>query len=175
MPQPSSLDTRHTSLMPRIRMPRSVSLIPRLLLALLASIVTLGLFAQEEIPEVARSLMEEAAAARDANRVDEAIAKYSRVLEVAPELASAYVNLGAVLFETGRYDEALKAYKVALAPLEKSFPKTDKPDPLNAQAYANLGGIYLKQGQWQPALDAYTKSQRLDPKNIGTHYNLGFL
>src|SRR5256885_1202110 len=83
---PSSLEPRHTLLMPRILMPRLVNLIPRVVFALLASIVTLGLFAQEEIPEVARSLMEEAAAARDGNRVEEAIAKYARVIEVAPAL-----------------------------------------------------------------------------------------
>src|SRR5439155_19960405 len=102
--------TRHTSPMPRIRIPRSVNLIPRLLLALLASIVTLGLFAQEEIPEVARSLMEEAAAARDANRVDEAIAKYSRVIEVAPGLGSAYVNLGALYFNQQKVDRAYATF-----------------------------------------------------------------
>src|SRR2546430_17263584 len=94
MPQSSPLVPRYPSLMPRAHMPRSANLIPRLLLALLASIVTLGLFAQEEVPEVARSLMEEAAAARDGNRVDQALAKHSRGIEVAPELASAYLDLG---------------------------------------------------------------------------------
>src|SRR2546423_8226572 len=110
MPQPSSLEPRHTRLMPRILMPRLVNLIPRVVFALLASIVTLGLFAQEEIPEVARSLMEEAAAARDGNRVDEAIAKYARVIEVAPALASAYVNLGALYFNQQKVDRAYATF-----------------------------------------------------------------
>src|SRR5205807_5802993 len=110
MPQSSPLVPRYPSLMPRAHMPRPANLIPRLLLALLASIVTLGLFAQEEIPEVARSLMEEAAAARDGNRIDEAIAKYARVIEVAPALASAYVNLGALYFNQQKVDRAYATF-----------------------------------------------------------------
>jgi tetratricopeptide (TPR) repeat protein len=79
-------------------------LIPILLL------LALPLLAQEDMPEVARSLMEEAAAARDAKRVDEAIAKYTRVLEVAPTLASAYINLGALYFNQGKIDQAYATF-----------------------------------------------------------------
>src|ERR1700682_5781058 len=67
-------------------------------------------FGQEEMPEVARSLMEEAAVARDANRTDEAIAKYARVIEVAPSLASAYVNLGALYFNQKKVDLAYATF-----------------------------------------------------------------
>ena len=67
--------------------------------------------AQEDVPEIARSLMEEAERARDINRVDEAIAKYSRVIEVAPGLTSAYVNLGALYFKQGKVEDAYKVFK----------------------------------------------------------------
>ena len=69
-----------------------------------------ALRAQEEIPEVARSLLEEAEHAREAGRLDEAVAKYKRVLEVAPSLASAYVNLGAVYFKQGKIEDAYQTF-----------------------------------------------------------------
>lgn len=63
-----------------------------------------------DVPEVARSLMEEAASARDAGRLDEAIAKYRRVTDVAPSLASAYVNLGALYYKQGKVDQAYETF-----------------------------------------------------------------
>ena len=62
------------------------------------------------MPEIARSLLEEADRAREAGRADDAIQKYRRVLEVAPELASAYVNLGALLHERGKSEEAYAVF-----------------------------------------------------------------
>ena len=66
--------------------------------------------AQEDVPEVARTLMEDAERAREANRVDDAIAKYRRVIEVAPTLASAYVNLGALYYKQGKVAEAYDTF-----------------------------------------------------------------
>jgi tetratricopeptide (TPR) repeat protein len=80
-------------------------------------------FGQEEMPEVARSLMEEASAAKDANRTDEAIAKYTRVIEVAPALASAYVNLGAIYFNQKKADQAYATFVKGLqnAPADRTL------------------------------------------------------
>jgi tetratricopeptide (TPR) repeat protein len=79
----------------------------RFLLTLIALLLlTFFARAQEDMPEVARSLMEEAEHARDAGRADEAIAKYTRAIEVAPQLASAYINLGAIYFKQGKVDKA---------------------------------------------------------------------
>src|SRR5688572_11026324 len=64
----------------------------------------------QDMPEIARSLLEEADRAREAGRADDAIQKYRRVLEVAPELASAYVNLGALLHERGKSEEAYAVF-----------------------------------------------------------------
>src|SRR6476469_9166956 len=66
--------------------------------------------AQEDIPEVARALMEDAERAREANRIADAVAKYRRVIEVAPSLASAYVNLGALYFKQGKATEAYETF-----------------------------------------------------------------
>lgn len=79
--------------------------------------------AQEDMPEVARSLMEEAEHARESNRIDDAIAKYRRVIEVAPALASAYVNLGAIYFKQGKVAEAYDTFVrgVASAPADRTL------------------------------------------------------
>lgn len=74
------------------------------------TIVAPVLRAQEDVPEVARTLMEDAERAREANRIDDAIAKYRRVIEVAPSLASAYVNLGALYFKQGKATEAYETF-----------------------------------------------------------------
>lgn len=90
---------------------------------LVCCLLALSGFGQEEMPEVARSLMEEAAAARDANRTDEAIAKYTRVIEVAPALASAYINLGAIYFNQKKIDQAYTTFVKGLenAPADRTL------------------------------------------------------
>src|SRR5436305_5521575 len=79
--------------------------------------------AQEDVPEVARTLMEDAERARSANHIDDAVAKYRRVIEVAPSLASAYVNLGALYFKQGKVAEAYDTFVrgAAAAPLDRTL------------------------------------------------------
>lgn len=69
----------------------------------------------QDMPEVARSLMEEAQRAREANRMDEAITKYRRVMQMAPALAAVYVNLGALYFKQGKVTEAYDTFVRGLA------------------------------------------------------------
>ena len=82
--------------------------------------------AQEDVPEVARTLMEDAERAREANRIDDAVAKYRRVIEVAPSLASAYVNLGALYFKQGKVAEAYETFVrgAAAAPADRTLLST---------------------------------------------------
>ncbi len=79
-------------------------------LALIILIFLTASSSGQEMPEIARSLLEEADRAREAGRADDAIQKYRRVLEVAPNLASAYVNLGALLHERGKSEEAYAVF-----------------------------------------------------------------
>jgi tetratricopeptide (TPR) repeat protein len=87
------------------------------------TIVAPVLRAQEDVPEVARTLMEDAERAREANRIDDAVAKYRRVIEVAPSLASAYVNLGALYFKQGKVAEAYETFVrgAAAAPADRTL------------------------------------------------------
>src|SRR2546423_452961 len=154
----------------------------RLGVFLLITATVLAVFGQEDVPEVARTLLEEAQHAKETRHIDDAIAKYRRVIEAAPQLASAYIdlgallhdqgktvdldpsfirayyNLGAVLFDVGRDAEALDAYKMALAPIDKAFARNEPVDRIHARAYSNLGAIHLRQKQWQSATDACIKA-----------------
>jgi tetratricopeptide (TPR) repeat protein len=84
----------------------------RFLLAAAVIVLTIAPIAraQEEVPEAARTLMEDAERSRDAGRIDDAVAKYRRAIEVAPSLASAYVNLGALYFKQGKVAEAYDTF-----------------------------------------------------------------
>jgi tetratricopeptide (TPR) repeat protein len=95
----------------------------RLLLTLFLALFPALLLAQQDVPEVARSLMEEAERARDGGRVDEAIDKFTRVLEVAPHLASAYVNLGALQHRQGKVEDAYQTFArgVERAPFDRTL------------------------------------------------------
>ena len=62
-------------------------------------------------------------ALRVINKADEALACYRRVLELCPQSAEGYCNLGAAYQTLGRYPEAIAAYElaVALKPDEPAF------------------------------------------------------
>jgi tetratricopeptide (TPR) repeat protein len=86
-------------------------MLTRILATALMSIALVAPMARaQEMPEIARSLMEDADRAREAKRFDDAIAKYWRVIEVAPTLSSAYVNLGAIYFQQGKTTEAYEVF-----------------------------------------------------------------
>ncbi|MEA2339545.1 MAG: hypothetical protein QOE82_3552 [Thermoanaerobaculia bacterium] len=87
------------------------------------TIVTPAVRAQENIPEIARTLLEDAERAREANRIDDAIVSYRRVITVAPTLASAYINLGALYFKQGKVNEAYDTFVrgVAAAPWDRTL------------------------------------------------------
>jgi tetratricopeptide (TPR) repeat protein len=79
--------------------------------------------AAQDLPEIARNLMEGADRARAANRLDEAAAKYQRVIVVAPQFAPAYVNLGAVYYRQNMMAEAYDVFTrgVDRTPVDKTL------------------------------------------------------
>ena len=83
---------------------------------LLALSFALLLQAQQEVPEIARSLMEDAQRARESGRVNDAIAMYRKVIDAAPYLASAYADLSSLYYKSGKTQDA---YDVLVRGLEK--------------------------------------------------------
>jgi tetratricopeptide (TPR) repeat protein len=75
-----------------------------------------------------------------------------------------YVNLGNLLMEQGRMEEAL-------APLEKAGALA----PDNAFCHMTLGVYYRKIGKAVPARRELERATQLDPENAAAHYQLGRL
>jgi tetratricopeptide (TPR) repeat protein len=140
--------------------------------------------------------MEEAAAARDGNRVDEAIAKYARVIEVAPTLASAYVNLGALYFNQQKVDRAYATFvkgvenapadrtllsnaaaaaqqlgksNEALRFVDRALEKNQK----DATLYTLRGTILRTLGRNEEALAAAQMAAQLAPNDAKVQFSLG--
>jgi superkiller protein 3 len=152
--------------------------------------------AQEDVPEVARSLMEDAERSREANRIDDAVAKYRRVTEVAPSLASAYVNLGALYFKQGKVAEAYDTFVrgAAAAPADRTLLSNaaaaaqqlgKSPDalkyvdqaiakmPRDAALYALRATILRSLNRNDDALAAITAATQLAPNDAKYQFTLG--
>jgi len=81
----------------------------------------------------------------------------------SPQKHRPHVNLGIVLKNKGRIDEAIVLYRKAM---------TIKPD--YAEAYYNLGNAFTLQGNFKGATENYLKALQFTPQDVDTHYNLGY-
>jgi len=152
--------------------------------------------AQEDVPEVARTLMEDADRARESNRVDDAVAKYRRVIEVAPSLASAYVNLGALYFKQGNVAEAYDTFVrgAAAAPADRTLlsnaaaaaqqlgksaealkyvDEAIAKTPRDAGLYSLRATILRSLNRNDDALGAITQATQLAPDDAKYQFTLG--
>ena len=98
------------------------------------TVLILVLLAFQVSPEL-RQHVDAGLKAKAAGDLDGAIREFQRVVELAPTLAAAHVNLGAVYFEK-------KDYAAALPPLEKAL----ELDPNLLGAHAMIGAALLAQG-----------------------------
>lgn len=73
-----------------------------------------------------------------------------------------YHDLGNVLQESGKFDEAVIAYQNAIA-----------QDPNFSWSYHSLGDVLLKLEQWEEAATAYRKAVELNPDFSWSYHNLG--
>jgi len=71
-------------------------------------------------------------------------------------------NLGVVLSQQGRYDQAAENYRKAI-----------RDCPVYAEAYYNLGIALQKQGQSDEAISNYRQALKLNPDYAEAYYNLG--
>jgi len=92
----------------------------------------------------------------------EAMRTYSQALEAAPDFTNAYLNLGALLCESGECDEAVRLFTKAIA---------QRPDePL---LYYNRAVALEDLNRFAEALDSYDKALQLDPDLADAHFNAG--
>ena len=73
-----------------------------------------------------------------------------------------YHNLGNSLQESGRFDEAVAAYKKAI-----------ELNPNFSWSYHSLGDVLLKLEKWEEAVAAYKKAVELNPYFSWSYHNLG--
>jgi tetratricopeptide (TPR) repeat protein len=92
----------------------------------------------------------------------EALRFLSAAVALRPDSPGAHLNLGLVLSEQGRYDEALACFRKAI-----------ELDCKYAQAHTNLGVALMDRGQIDAAIASCRKAVDLGPKDARAHLNLG--
>jgi Flp pilus assembly protein TadD/ADP-heptose:LPS heptosyltransferase len=85
-----------------------------------------------------------------------------QAVDLCPNNAEAYSNLGNTLFSRGDRDEALRCYKKAL-----------HINPFYPEAYNNLGILFSKEGCFDEAMQCYGKAIELKPVYADAYINFG--
>jgi tetratricopeptide (TPR) repeat protein len=130
----------------------------RFLLAVLLTLLPFRLTAQEDVPEAARALLEQAQQAQRAGRMDDAIEKYASVIERVPSAISAYVGLGAIYYQRG---DAAKAYEV--------FSRGLAVAPTHGTLLSNAAAAALQANRPAEALGLVDRALALAPSDAELH------
>lgn len=93
---------------------------------------------------------------------DKALDHYNKSLELDPNYAPAYNNLGYLQYSMGNYTEAEQAFKnyISLMPDE-------------ANPYDSYAEFLLKQGRYDESIDQYQKAIDVDPEFVIALYGIG--
>lgn len=97
---------------------------------------------QLAIPDKARRDYEDAQKDLAKHEVDSAIARLQRAVEVAPQFAAAWNNLGTIAYQTQKFDRA-----------EEYFRKALEQEPEAYEPLVNLGGVLVTVHRLDEALD----------------------
>jgi tetratricopeptide (TPR) repeat protein len=99
--------------------------------------------------------------AEEASEKERAIALYEEILELDPEFAAAYINLGTINFHLRQYDRAEELYRRATV-----------ADPGYVLAYFDLGNVLDELQRLDESIAAYRQAVALAPRYADAHYNL---
>ena len=99
-------------------------------------------------------------------RYADAQAELQKAVELDPTYADAFHNLGSAYAEQAKWEEAIGAYRKALAQPIYTSPET---------TYNNLGYAYWALERRREAEDAFRAALQLDPKLVPSHFWLGVL
>src|SRR6266849_223213 len=143
-----------------------------------------------------RQWIDEGDAHYDAGRYKEAVAAYSRAIELDPRDADIYFNRGSAYHDLKEYRQAitdydraitlnptyaviycsrgnayhdLKEYRKAIA----DFDRTIELDPNYAVAYHNQGNAYYALKEYQRAIANFDRAIKLDPRHADPYYSRG--
>ena len=99
----------------------------------------------------------------EAGNTEEAIRCYNESIRITPNIA-AYVNLGVLLVDTQRPEQAEIVFRTAI-----------QLDPNLAQTYDNLGVLLAETQRPEQAEEAYRTAIQLDPNYANAYYNMACL
>jgi tetratricopeptide (TPR) repeat protein len=99
--------------------------------------------------------------AEEAGERQRAILLYKEILEIDPEYAAAYINMGTILFHQRNY---------ALA--EELYRRATVADPSYVLAYFDLGNVLDELLRLDESIAAYLQAVTLAPRYADAHYNL---
>ena len=99
-------------------------------------------------------------------RFPDAQVEFQKAVELDPTYADAFHNLGSAYAEQGKWDEAIGAYKKALAQTIYASPEN---------TYNNLGYAYWALDRRKDAEDAFRAALQLEPRLVPSHFWLGVL
>lgn len=99
---------------------------------------------------------------RRRGQADLAVNAYKQSVEYDPLFAHAYINLGALLAELDRPEEAFLRLKKGLS-----------LNPGDSMVYRNLGSLYAWHGDIPQAIKLFEQSLKIDPDNLGALHYLG--
>ncbi len=116
------------------------------------------------VPEEAQELYDEALAAINKDRTEQAVAIFKDIIQSYPHFSGPYVNLGIIYREQGNLDQAASMFTKAIAANRN-----------NLEAYNQLGYVYRLQGKFADAEKAYADSLSVWPNYTSIHYNLAIL
>ncbi|MBX3027358.1 tetratricopeptide repeat protein [bacterium] len=89
---------------------------------------------------------------------------WTDTVEKNPDSWAGRLNLGGVLADQGRIDEALAQFQVAL-----------RLWPASPEAHNALGAMLDQQGEWEAAAAEFREALRLEPRYYEAHTNLGIV
>ena len=115
----------------------------------------------DALADVIDIYLQQAAAYCDESQWEKATAACNRVLEIAPETASAYKMLGNVLQRQGKLTDAMGFYAEALT-----------RQPSSPEIYSNLGSLYARKQGWEQAIAYFQKAIDKDPNFATAYINL---
>jgi hypothetical protein len=143
----------------------------------------------------AGQLLKQSNQLKRAGRLDEAIALYYQAIDINPNFAWTYYELGDAFFKQGNSDEAIVKYHRAIEinpnaflyyclgnsllksnRLDEATPAYQRAiqlDPCFAECYNKLGEAQLKKGEHSQAVSSFREAVALNPNKAWYHLNLG--
>lgn len=98
-----------------------------------------------------------------AKQLEDAVRLYLQAIDVNPEHAQAYSNLGLAYQKLGKRAEAIWANRKAIALAAGPTAATVK-----ASSYYNIARVFEEQGEWQASLDAFQQALQQKPNDAYT-------